>query len=142
MKSAIKLMLLALIIFVSSCKKEESLAVKRLPLLTKAGWLTLKVEEKQTDGTWKDVTGTPPVTDADDLIIFYGDGAYELNEGPLRLPTDPQISLTGKWTFVDDGNKIQFIGTNLMEVLELSDTKLQTLITQYTPNQRYTFGHP
>ncbi len=51
-----------------------------MTLLTKACWLNLKTEEKNTDRPWKDVTVTPFPTEADDLLLFRTDGSYELNE--------------------------------------------------------------
>lgn len=144
MKSTLKLILAFVIVLGVSCKKEDSEIKQKTTLLTKAGWLTQKVEEKKTDGTWKDVTGTPLVTQQDDILLFRADGSYELNEGPLKFPGDPQVIASGTWTFLENGAKIQIVNGNLMQVIELTDTKLQVIVAGASPNpdQRYTFGHP
>lgn len=142
MKSTLKLIVLLLIVLGTSCKKDNAEAKRKLAALTKAGWLTLKIEEKNADGSWKDVTGNPSPLDVDNLLIFRADGYCEVNEGPLKFPGNPQISFSGQWTFKDNATKIQVINDNLMEILELNDTKLQVLIVNLSPVRRFTFGHP
>ncbi len=142
MKSALKLFVLLLVVLGTSCKKDNAEAKRRLASLTKAGWLTLKIEEKNTDGSWKDITPAYSALEADNQLIFRDNGYCEINEGELKFPGNAQIAFSGEWTFTDNASKIQIIGGNLMEILELNDTKLQVLITKYSPVQRYTFGHP
>lgn len=132
MKSTLKIFIVLFVILGASCKKDENFVRKNMTYLNKAGWLTLKTEEKTSNGGWNDVTGTANK----DVLFFYRNGDYTI------LGT---TNLTGKWMFVDNGKKIQILdGGNLMEILTLDDNTLEVLITKTAPaaDVRYTFGHP
>lgn len=142
MKSALKLFVVLLVILGTSCKKDNAEAKRRLAALTKAPWIILKIEEKNADGSWKDITGNPSPIDADNLRIFGAYGYYEENEGPLKLPGNPQIQYTGQWIFTEKANKIQIINAQLMDIVELNDTKFQVTVNKTSTVERVTFGHP
>lgn len=140
MKLTLKIFAAALIISISSCKKEDNLRREKMTLLTAGGWRTTLVEQKASNGAWVDATGVRPSTSADDLLIFYTNGEYAIDEGPTKVAGNPQISDYGNWTFTDNGKKIQIIDKNLMEILELNNNKLMVYIE--SASQRYTFERP
>ena len=141
MKNTIKALLLLLIVLGTSCKKDFEATQKKTLLLTKpVGWLTVKVEEKGTNGNWTDVTNTLTPFEIDNRLIFDPFGAWAIDEGPIKFPGNPQINASGIWLFLEDGKKIQIVNGNLMEIEELTESKLQTLVPG-TITRRYTFGH-
>lgn len=143
MKSAFKILALFLIILISSCKKDIKAVQEKTILLTKpSGWVTLKIEEKSTTGAWTDITGNPSPLDADNLLIFDPWFNWVVDEGPLKLPENRQVPAKGTWVFKDNETKIQIIDGNLMEIIELTATKLQTMVTADGTTKRYTYGHP
>ena len=147
MKSTFKIFALLFVILFSSCKKELQEKQNKIILLTKpSGWLTLKIEEKSTNGSWVDITRTINPINIDNLLIFDPWYVWAINEGALKLPGNPQVPFFGTWSFTDKETKIQFkegdkLG-NLVEVVELTETSLQTTFTSGVLTSRYTYKHP
>lgn len=144
MKIFFKIFALSLIILASSCKKDIQEKQNKIILLTKpSGWLTAKIEEKQTsDGTWVDVTYTIGVFEVDNVLIFDPWFVWAINEGALKLPGDAQIPLSGNWSFSNNESKIELDNGTVMELNELTETSMQTLITTNGVTRRYTYKHP
>lgn len=140
MKLTLKIFAVALVIFIASCKKEDNLRRENMATLANGGWRTTVVEQKSSTGTWVDVTGTRLSTSADDLLIFYTNGEYVIDEGPTKLTANPQIIDYGNWTFTENGKKIKIIDGNVMQIMELNSKKLVVLIE--STSQRYTFERP
>lgn len=147
MKSALKLFTLLLIILSTSCKKEIEDKQNKILLLTKpAGWVTLKVEEKSTTGTWTDITANIGAFEADNVLIFDPYYDWAISEGALKFPGSPQITASGDWYFLEKETKIQLReGTtlgNLFEIVELTETSFQILVNSNGKTYRYTYKHP
>lgn len=144
MKIFFKIFALSLIILASSCKKDIQEKQNKIILLTKpSGWLTTKIEEKQTSGnTWADVTYTIGVFDVDNLLIFDPWFVWAVNEGALKIPGNAQIPLSGTWSFTNNESKIQLDNGTVMAVNELTETSLQTTVTINGVTKRYTYKHP
>jgi hypothetical protein len=144
MKSALKIFILLLVILGSSCKKDFKETQQKTISLTKPkGWLILKMEEKSNTSTaWEDITANISPLVVDNVLIFDPWFKWAINEGALKFPGDPQISASGTWQFTDNATKIQIVGGNLMDIVELTDTKLVTIVTTNGASLRYTYGHP
>lgn len=143
MKISFKIFVLFAVILVSSCKKDFEAKQNKTLLLTKpSGWLTVKIEKKETNGSWTDITGGIGALDVDNVLIFDPYYKWAINEGALKFPGNPQIAANGSWSFVDNLSKIQFIGGNLVEIVELTDTSLQTTVTISGTTNRFTYKHP
>jgi hypothetical protein len=143
MKLTLKIIALFAIIFVSSCKKDFEQRQNRTLLLTKpAGWVTLKIEQKETNGSWTDITSGVDPFDRDNVLIFDPYYVWAINEGLLRYPGNPIIAAQGTWSFVDDATKIQFVGGNTAELTELTETSMQYTVTTSTSTNRFTYKHP
>lgn len=143
MKSAFKLFALFIIIVLGSCKKDIEDKQNKIILLTKpSGWLTVKIEQKSSTGAWTDITSGIGALDVDNLLIFDPWYKWAVSEGDLKLPSNPQIAASGKWSFVDNETKIQFEGANLVEIIELTETSLQTSVTTNGVTNRFTYKHP
>ncbi len=141
MKSALKILALLVIVLTASCKKEFKENQEKMAFLTKpSGWLRLKVEQKSSAGTWVDVTGNPSPLEKDNVLIFDPWYGWAINEGALKLPDASQILAAGNWSFVEKG--IQIEGANLMEISELSATRLIVIVNSTNSSTRYTYGHP
>ncbi len=143
MKISFKLLALFLVILTSSCKKDfKEVQQNTIHLTKKAGWLTLKIEEKNAAGAWINITGNPSPFDVDNLLIFDPFFNWIIDEGPLKLPENRQVPFFGTWMFTDNGTKIQITDGNLMQITELSESKLVTIVTAGGVTRRYTYGHP
>ncbi len=143
MKSAFKLFtLLFIVLSTAACKKDGPEAIARLNALTKSPWIVLKIEEKNADGSWRDITGYRSPIDIDNQRIFRADGYYEENEGPLKLPGNPQIQYTSQWKFTEKAEKVQIINSSLMEIVELNDTQFVVTVNKTSTVEKVTFGHP
>ncbi|MGF1922558.1 MAG: hypothetical protein ACQUHE_00145 [Bacteroidia bacterium] len=143
MKSNFKIFALFIIVLLSSCKKEIEEKQNIILLLTKpSGWLTAKVEEKSATGTWTDITSKIGALDADNVLIFDPWYTWAVNEGALKIPGNAQIAASGTWEFKDNETKIQLKNGNLMEIIELTETAFQTVVTANGSTNRYTYKHP
>lgn len=143
MKLAVKLFAFLVIILASSCKKDIKEQQNKILLLTKpSGWLTVKIEQKAANGSWNDITSEIDPLAVDNILIFDPYYKWAINEGPLKLPGNPQIVASGSWKFMDEATKIQFVGGNLADIIELTETSLQTQVTTGTSISRYTYKHP
>ncbi len=143
MKLAVKIFALFAIILVSSCKKDIEEKQNKIILLTKpAGWLTIKIEQKAANGSWTDITSGLSALDADNILIFDPYSVWAINEGAVKLPGNPQIAASGNWSFLDGETKIQFVGGNLAEIVELTETSLQYIVTVNSTTNRFTYKHP
>ncbi|RYG22329.1 MAG: hypothetical protein EOO07_00150 [Chitinophagaceae bacterium] len=143
MKAAFKLFALFAIILVSSCKKDFEVKQNKILLLTKpSGWLTVKVEEKTANG-WLDLTSSMGPLAVDNILIFDPYYKWAINEGTLKLPGNPFLIASGEWSFTDNSaTKIQFIGGNLAEIVELTETSMQYTVTSGATTNRFTYKHP
>ena len=145
MKISLKIITLFLVILASSCKKDIEEKQNKIILLTKpSGWLTVKVEEKPTSSNnWNDITSNIIPFDADNLLIFDPYYVWAINEGALKLPGDAQVPFSGTWSFVDNESKIQLHGSSSpMEITDLTETSLQTIVVTANGMIRYTYKHP
>lgn len=143
MKSILKLVLFFVVILLGACKKEYESKQQKIILLTKpAGWLTLKIEQKTGSGAWNDVTNTLDPLAVDNILIFDPWYKWAINEGELKFPGNAQIVGSGVWSFKDNETKIQFEGGNLNEIIELTETSLQTTVVTGDVTTRYTYKHP
>ncbi|MEJ5993936.1 hypothetical protein WG904_05825 [Pedobacter sp. Du54] len=143
MKSAIKIFALFAIILISSCKKDFKDRQDKTVLLTKpTGWVTVKIEQRAENGTWNDITSDLNAFAVDNLLIFDPYYVWAINEGPIKFPGNPQIVASGSWRFTDDATKIQFVGGNLAEITELTETSLQYIVTANGATNRFTYKHP
>lgn len=143
MKSAVKLFALFIIILLGSCKKDFKDKQNKITLLTKpSGWLTIKIEEKAVNGSWTDITSGISALNVDNVLIFDPYYVWAINEGALKLPGNPQIAASGNWNFLDSETKIQFVGGNVAEIVELTETSLQYIVTVNSTTNRFTYKHP
>lgn len=130
---------------VTSCGKKDpgpqpTPSKSKMTLLTQKAWININIE-KLKNGVWVNDFGTPPTTALDDQYVFKSNGDFELNEGPTKASGSSQIIDTGKWIFVENETKIQIVGNDLIEIIELTDDKLQFKVLSSVP-ERWTFKHP
>jgi len=143
MKVAFKIFALFVIMLASSCKKDIEEKQQKIILLTKpSGWLILKSEEKQANGSWLDITANRNPFDVDNLLIFDPWLNWAVNEGALKLPGSPQIPFLGTWSFIDNETKIQLDNGTIMEIMVLTETSFQTMVTTNGTINRFTYKHP
>lgn len=147
MKLASKILALFVIIILSSCKKDYEDRQNKTLLLTKpTGWLTVKIEKKEANGSWTDITSAVAALDVDNVLIFDPYYVWAINEGALKLPGNPQIAASGNWNFTDNNaTKIQFVGGNIAELTELTETSMQYIVTVggiSSSTNRFTYKHP
>ena len=144
MKTTFKILALFIIVLASSCKKEIEEKQNKIILLTKpSGWITTKLEEKTANGSWTDITNTIDPFAVDNLLIFDPWYNWAINENVLKFPGSAQIPFYGTWQFVDNETKIQLKDNNLLEIIELTATSLQTIVTNANgTTNRFTYKHP
>jgi hypothetical protein len=82
----------------------------RTAYIKQGNWRQVKQETKTGNGEWGPLVPTlvqPPCASLDDYHVFRANGAYEINEGDSRCsPTDPQIKVTGNWSFQNNDSKL------------------------------------
>jgi hypothetical protein len=143
-----------LFITVVSCKKGNHTQTtppqkSKTSLLSQASWKLIKAEEKSSSATiWNDVTTVITPCKRDDIYFFRADGTWDLNEGPTKCsPSDPQVFLTGTWTFFNNETQIkryEGVGTSLLvtfNVEQLDETTLIITTTSGLIYTRNTYGH-
>jgi hypothetical protein len=82
----------------------------RTAYLIQGNWRQVKEETKTGTGDWEPLIRTPVpprCASPDDYHVFRVNGTYEINEGDSRCsPTDPQIKVTGTWSFQNNDSKL------------------------------------
>ncbi|MCY1545700.1 hypothetical protein D9M68_816520 [compost metagenome] len=142
MKLALKTLFLVLVVFGTSCKKEEKEIQKKLILLTSpAGWIMEKTELAIGD-TWEDITSYTPPIDADNILTLYPTYEWKKEEGATKLPENAQLIGFGYWSLIDKQSKIQFEDGDLLEITNLTKDQLQVTVAENIFIKRYTYMHP
>lgn len=142
MKLALKTLFLVLVVFSTSCKKEEKELQKKLILLTKpVGWIMEKTELGVGD-SWEDITIYTQPVDADNILIFYPTYEWKKEEGETKAPGKSQIIGFGYWSLIDKQSKIQIEDGELMEITNLTENQLQVILVENGFKKRYTYKHP
>ena len=121
-----------------SCKKDEEKTAKDF-LVDNSCWNLVKLEQKQDNGTWNDLSGLVlgEACSADDCYKFSSDNKYEINEGASKCdPDDDQVYETGTWSLSADNKTLTMTtsdgDTQGGEVEELTEGTLKLLSTDPT----------
>lgn len=144
MKNTIKLVLFTFVIILgSACKKDFKETQKKIIFLTKpVGWKATKVEIKANATTWLDITSSVSPLDADNILTFYPTYEWKEDEGPTKKPENAQIAGYGLWKFLENDKKIQLEEGDLIEINELNDHQMITIVSKGPSTFRYTYKHP
>ncbi len=137
MKLYFKISLAAMLLMtvMTSCKKDKEQPTRR-ELLSKAPWIqTASSAVRQSDGATFDVFSGLAACKQDDAYTFAADNTFLQMEGDTKCNTaDPQLILTGTWTFAADETAIIVsapgAGTSTFTILELTGSTLKMQVTQ------------
>ena len=144
MNKLLKWMLLVLIVaFLYSCKKDDVSPPTKTELITKADWKAVNIEA-DTVGVFFTVW---PLLDAcakDDITTYKADHTYKVVEGASKCdPADPDIFDSGTWQFSGDETLLIQNGSENYKIEELTETSLKVSITDPGSGYkfRFSYGH-
>ena len=151
MKKITLLFIIASLISVSACKKDEdnnSTPQKtKSELLSAKPWkitaLTVSPAINAGGTMITDIYAQMQACDKDDIYSFKSDKTYMQEEGATKCdPNDPQVSEAGTWTFSSDEKQIVQTSNGSTEssaLVELTETKLVISTTEVDGGITYTY---
>ncbi len=145
--------LVAVAVTAASCKKDDSQSTHKTKteLLTAGPWkrtalISNPAYDWYADGTFAtDVLSVMKPCESDNLDIYKSNGTGETDEGPMKCDqSDPQ-TWPFTWAFTDNETKLVFYGTDVYNLVQLTETtlKLNSSFVEngvtYTHDE--TYGH-
>ncbi len=112
------LFILASVLAISSCKKDEATLSKR-ELLTARSWQLLSIKENG-------VTDVLDECDKDNILTFISDGTYTFDPNVIKCDLVNVIE-SGTWSLSSDEKFLILDDGGLMTIIELTKTKLVIL---------------
>lgn len=124
------LLVLALTLTVTSCKKDKVTLTKK-EMLTAKSWKLLSSKENGVSIVLEDC-------EKDDVLTLASDGTYTYNPGANKCYTDDTIQ-TGSWSLSSDEKYLTIDMDGIMTIVELTESKLVLSITYETFSSEMTF---